>query len=171
MGRQCCPNNHGLAVKKCVPDASSGFSLPTEQDFDPYGGDLDARSACRNFGGRSIADALERFRGNPLYSQEDFMFMGARAFAFYFPVLEAFLQEFRVSDAGNESMAALLGWSIAKQLQSSSAADLAPIHPAIRALADYVCSHTELLGSAPAEQQRIAENWQSVYQALDSGAS
>jgi hypothetical protein len=67
-------------------------SLPTEQDFDPWGGDLDAQCAWRNFGGLAIDRAKAKFRENPLLYQEDFMFMGTKAFAYYFPVIEEYLR-------------------------------------------------------------------------------
>ncbi|MBL8820867.1 MAG: hypothetical protein JNL96_20010 [Planctomycetaceae bacterium] len=68
--------------------------LPTEADFDPYGGDLDAQCAWRNFGGLTLDEATNKFRERPEIYQEDFMFMGGKAFAFYFPVVEAYLRNF-----------------------------------------------------------------------------
>lgn len=152
-------------------DKATRVSLPTEQDFDPFGGDLDAQSAWRNFGGLSIADALRLFRENPIHYQEDFMFMGGRAFVFYFPVFDVFLREFRLTEHEDDSQAAIIGSCVAAQFGWPTASYLAPIRPAIRSLTDYVCSHTELLASAPEEQRRIARDWQPVYRALDSVTS
>ena len=66
---------------------------PSERDFDPYKGDLDAQCAWRNFGGLSLVEAIEKFRSHPEAHQEDFMHMGGKAFSYYFPVLDAFLRE------------------------------------------------------------------------------
>lgn len=143
-------------------------ALPTEPDFDPFGGDLDAQSAWRTFGGLSVADALTLFRENPLHYQEAFMFMGGRAFVFYFPVLDAYLREFRLTGQVDDSLAAIIGSGVATQFHWTDASYLVSIHPAIRALTDYVCSHTELLAADPEEQRRIARDWQAVYSVLDS---
>lgn len=141
--------------------------LPTEQDFDPYG-DLDAQSAWRNFGGLTNANALKKFRENPIHYQEDFMFMGGRAFLFYFPVLDAYLREFRLTEDDDDSEAAIIGSGVAAQFSWPTAQVLLPLHSAIRSLADYVCSHTDLLAADPDEQRRIARDWQPVYAALDA---
>ena len=150
-------------------DSSPPF--PTEADFDPFGGCLDAQSAWRQFGGLSIAAALELFRQNPIHYQEDFMFMGGRAFVFYFPVLDTFLREFRLIEHEDDSQAAIVGSCVAAQFGWATASHLVPIHSSIRSLADYVCSHTDLLAAYPDEQRRIARDWQPVYRALDSATS
>src|SRR5436189_5968418 len=67
--------------------------LPTEADFDPYGGNLDAHTAWKHFGGLSIPQAYDLFVTNPLRYQEDFMFMGSRAFEYYLPVIDRYLHE------------------------------------------------------------------------------
>ncbi|MEM9646820.1 MAG: hypothetical protein AAF989_17650, partial [Planctomycetota bacterium] len=67
--------------------------LPSEHDFDPHQGDLDAQYAWKHFGALTLEEAFRRFRENPEIYQEDFMHMGGRAFAFYFPVLDCFLRE------------------------------------------------------------------------------
>jgi hypothetical protein len=65
--------------------------LPTEVDFDPWGGNLDAQVAWKNFGGLTVDEAFAKFRTNASKYDEDFMFMGGKAFAYYFPVLERHL--------------------------------------------------------------------------------
>jgi hypothetical protein len=57
--------------------------LPTETDFDPYQGDLDAQCAWKNFGGLTLGEAFVKFEESPETYQEDFMFMGGKAFARY----------------------------------------------------------------------------------------
>ncbi|MEM7232007.1 MAG: hypothetical protein AAF517_07535, partial [Planctomycetota bacterium] len=66
--------------------------LPTQADFDPWDGDLDAGHAWKEFGGLSVDEALAKFLENPGYHQESFMFMGGVAFAFYFPVVDRYLR-------------------------------------------------------------------------------
>ena len=69
---------------------------PTMADFDPYDGCLDALNAWKNFGGLSRTKAYERFCESPGSFQEDFMFMGGVAFAYYYPVLEQYILEPRL---------------------------------------------------------------------------
>ncbi len=63
--------------------------LPTERDFNPLSDTTDAKCAWENFGRLSRVKAYERFLEHPLNFQEDFMFMGGVAFAYYYPVIEA----------------------------------------------------------------------------------
>jgi len=67
--------------------------LPTERDFNPYGDELDAHYAWLHFGGKTLADAFERFIERPDVYQEDFMWMGTNAFRYYFPVIDRFLRQ------------------------------------------------------------------------------
>ena len=142
--------------------------MPTERDFDPAGGHLDAQCAWRNFGGLSISQALALFRTNPIQYQEDFMFMGSRAFAFYFPVIDTFLREFHLTEHEDDSQAAILGSCVAAQFDWPTASHLKPIYHSIRNLADFVCSHPADLATDPKEQRRITRDWQPVYKALET---
>ena len=60
--------------------------LPTKADFVSHPEDLDQICAWEHFGGLTLDQAKTRFAENALYYQEDFMFMGTKAFLFYFPV-------------------------------------------------------------------------------------
>src|SRR5437016_1967456 len=90
-------------------------SLPTERDFDPWNGDLDSQSAWRDFGGLTLDEAHAKFRENPLYYQEDFMFMGGKAFAFYFPVVEQHLRDVSTTDCEDDREAWILAHCIRMQ--------------------------------------------------------
>src|SRR5262245_51618579 len=84
--------------------------LPQKQDFVVSANDLDGRCAWENFGGLTLEEANKKFRENPLIYQEDFMFMGGKAFAFYFPVIESFLRETPAGLDSEETQA----WILAK---------------------------------------------------------
>lgn len=77
--------------KEQEPDAPG---LPSESDFitHPETPNLDQVRAWRNFGGLTLEEAKAQFAENPIYYQEDFMWMGTNAFAFYFPVVDWWLQ-------------------------------------------------------------------------------
>lgn len=65
--------------------------LPGERDFDPDAGDLDAQVAWKHFGDLTLSEAYQTFQEDPEKHAEDFMYMGGKAFAYYFPVLERYL--------------------------------------------------------------------------------
>ena len=138
-------------------------TLPSESDFDPFGGCLDAQHAWRQFGGLALEDAYAKFIEGPIFYQEDFMFMGGRAFAFYFPVLDRYLQTYRVGEGPGEkddSYAAIIGAGFSTQLASPTSRELDSIRDHIRSLAEYVRSHLGLLAEQTDEQRRIDNYWQ-----------
>jgi len=70
--------------------------LPTVEDFtvtEKPEEDLDGFSAWKALGGLSIDEAYQRFCECPEARQEDFMWMGDRAFVFYFPVIERYVHD------------------------------------------------------------------------------
>ncbi len=67
-------------------------SLPSREDFVVYG-DLDAIAAWEHFGGKSLDEARSLLDDNFLYYQEDFVFMGPRAFAFYAEAFAAYMED------------------------------------------------------------------------------
>ncbi|WP_417378756.1 hypothetical protein [Gimesia sp.] len=73
------------------PPWEKSGALPGERDFDPDEGDLDARVAWDHFGGLTLAEAYRAFQDHSEEYAEDFKYMGGKAFAYYFPVLERYL--------------------------------------------------------------------------------
>jgi hypothetical protein len=133
-------------------------SLPVECDFDPWGGDLDAQCAWKNFGGLTIHQAKARFRENPLYYQEDFMFMGGKAFAYYFPVIDDYLRTVPDIETDDDHEARILADCIRNQFDH----DLSHVrHLSARVLdlADYVRRNIRRFGADDNERQCVAEAW------------
>jgi len=62
-------------------------SLPTKEDFAPQDS-IDGRYAWKMFGGCTPAEAQEVFEADPCNRIWDFEYMGDRAFAHYFHVIE-----------------------------------------------------------------------------------
>ena len=116
--------------------------LPREADFDPFGSDLDAQSAWRNFGGLSLQDAYTKFCENPEVYQEDFMFMGSRAFHYYFPVVDEYLRSARASEAYNDCQA-VLGSCIAAQFDWKGAQVTATLRGRISDLCDFILGNQD----------------------------
>ncbi len=59
------------------------FSIPTEADWRSEPWSLDAEAAYKDLAGKSLDDAVQLFRENSLYYQEDIMFMPFACFSFY----------------------------------------------------------------------------------------
>ena len=97
--------------------------LPTKEDFNPWGPDnLDAEHAWQCFGNLTLDEAHARFCECPELYHEDFMFMGGKAYAFYFPVIERFLYEVtEVADVPDDREAWILACGIQKQLRVDTA--------------------------------------------------
>src|SRR5262245_46500853 len=103
-----------------MPDADdSPAQRPTQQDFDPFGGDLDANGAWEQFGGVARAAAYEKVCENPLYYQEAFMFMGTVAFDYYFSILERYIREFDLSSS--DDVLAILAHCLMQHVNSGRA--------------------------------------------------
>jgi len=134
-------------------------ALPLKGDFDPYGGCLDALCAWDHFGGSTLQQAYDIFLTNPLNYQEDFMFMGTRAFEYYFPVVDRYLGE--VSGERSEG-AAILGYGIALQFDWKAAALAAKIVSEIEALSVFVQADPARFALEPDESRRFAKAWQKV---------
>jgi hypothetical protein len=134
-------------------------SLPTERDFDPWNGNLDAQSAWKNFGGLTLDEAHIRFRENPIYFQEDFMFMGGKAFAYYFPVIESWLQDVPDADSCDDNQASILAHCLKMQFEGDNLTHVRHLAPRILHLAAFVLKNIRRFGADDRERQRVADAW------------
>ena len=67
--------------------------IPSFADFSPTQGEnLDEKLAVEHFLGKSASQAESLFRENAIYYAGDLMWMGDKAFAFYFPAYSRFLE-------------------------------------------------------------------------------
>ena len=140
------------------PDAP----LPSEHDFDPFVGDLDAQSAWRNFGGLSLVQVYDLFLSNPLHHQEDFMFMGCRAFTYYFPVIDRYLRSITYEDDWDDCSAAILGSGVAAQFDWNNAILIPSLLDEIEDLSSFVKSSVKRYSVSDDEQNRIFKVWSKV---------
>jgi hypothetical protein len=149
-------------------DAMPG-SLPTERDFDPHDGDLDAEYAWKMFGGMSVDEALAKFEEHPLNRSEDFLFMGPVAFAFYFPVLHRFVRDAFDLETHGERIVSHLAFVIRHQFQGDSP-ELRTLRPDVLALAEHVLENVERFADSPKEWHRTRINWQRMVRRLPTPA-
>lgn len=139
-------------------------SLPAESDFDPWGGDLDAQSAWRKFGGLTLEEAKVRFRENPLSYQEDFMFMGGKAFAYYFPVIEDYLRTVADIEGDDDHEAWILAHCIRNQFDRDDLRYVRHLSAGVLDLADYVHTNIHLFGADEKQRRRVSQAWTELVQ-------
>ncbi|MCY2989927.1 MAG: hypothetical protein NTY19_18955 [Planctomycetota bacterium] len=143
-------------------------SLPTESDFDPHGGDLDAQCAWRNFGGLTVEKAKARFNEAPEVYQEDFMFMGTNAFVFYFPVLDDYLRNVPDQENDGDYQSWVISQCILAQFEADAIGRLRALVPAILDLARFVRDNVRRFGSDEAERQRVADGWVGLLHQIET---
>lgn len=146
-------------------------ALPSEADFVVYGC-LDEQWAWKQFGGLTLDEAKAKFLENPLRHQEDFMWMGAPAFAFYFPVLDEYLRSVPDREAPeDDSHAGIIGYGIKFQYEQKQVDALRPLIPAVLALAEYVLANLHRFGRDEEDQQRVAREWTEMVARVRSTAA
>jgi len=143
--------------------------LPNATDFDPYHGDLDAQCAWRNFGGLTLRDASLKFEESPETYQEDFMFMGVRAFAFYYPVIDRFLRKTAdlPEDQRGDRQSWILPQCIKYQLEGSEFGDLLRLKQPVLALCDFMLDNIDLFAGDWSDAGEIREQWLQLKQTVD----
>ncbi|QDT42201.1 hypothetical protein Pan241w_22820 [Gimesia alba] len=151
-------------------------SLPGERDFDPHVGDLDARVAWGNFGGLTLAEAFHKFQKSPDEYQEDFMYMGGKAFAYYFPVLERYLMVTPVwyEDDGIVWCQILgLGEAIQFHFSEKCLPEVQELVPRVLALIEHVKEAVDVSAhskhpyySDPEIYEHVIEEWEKLEQHL-----
>lgn len=141
-------------------------SLPSEPDFDPCGNGLDEQSAWRNFGGLTLDEANKRFRECPEAYQEDFMWMGGRAFAFYFPVIDSFLRETTAVDEYDDRQAYILAHCIKMQFAGEVDPMVRNLAPRVLELATFVQANLGLFAQVEEDQSRIAGAWKELTESI-----
>ena len=135
------------------------MKLPTEEDFDPWGGGLDAQWAWTNFGGLTLDAAKEKFLQKPECYYEDFMSMGSRAFSFYFPVIETYLIDSPAEYEGWDRCAWIIAHAIKSQLQRETKSVVLQLLPRIRHLIQFVRQNIARFDDESEGQSRILLAW------------
>ncbi|NNJ24442.1 hypothetical protein [Alienimonas chondri] len=143
--------------------------LPSKRDFVPNPGDPDQEYAWKEFGELTLDEAKERFADDPLNRQEDFMFMGTKAFLFYFPVVVDHLRDPPGDDGEYDWQAWILAKAIDAQFFSwSKDESLLPLTSTVLELADFVRDHVHQFESWPEERPRIIQAWTELAERIES---
>ncbi len=138
--------------------------LPIERDFDPYGGGLDEQCAWKNFGGLTLDEAYLKFESAPEVYQEDFMFMGGKAFAFYFPVIDRFLRrtiELPEDECGDRQ-SWILPQCIFAQFDGANRRYVAPLKRSVVDLCDFMLQHMECFVDDWSDPKETESHWRRL---------
>lgn len=158
------------------PDQGITHSLPDIRDFDPHEGDVDSQVAWKNFGGLTLEEAFWKFQKDPEEYQEDFMYMGSKAFAYYFPVLERYLLVTPVwyEDDGVIWCQILgLGEAIQMQYNDLCCDEVRELVPRVRSVIEHVEQAIDISAhskhpyySDPEIYEHVMEEWEKLDQHL-----
>lgn len=145
-------------------DAPNAAVVPplSEADFDPFDGGLDAQRAWRNFGGLTLEEAYAKFCEAPERLQEDFMFMGCRAFHFYFPVIDEHLRTATSTGEWHDCQVKILAECIALQFDWRGATISLELRDCISQLCAFVWTHLDRYTELPEDQKEIDLAWVAV---------
>lgn len=133
--------------------------LPTERDFNPRNSPTDAAMAWQNFGGLTLDEAYAKFCEHPMYYQEDFMFMGGIAFAYYFPVIETYIRNAPDTEPFGDHEAWILAKGIEIQFSGDNLAHVRHLKDRVVTLANFVHENIDRFGDDGEERQRVADAW------------
>jgi hypothetical protein len=153
-----------------MADSGDIESLPTQNEFDPSGCCLDANHAWEMFGALTIEETSIKFSRHPQFYQEDFMFMGSVAFAYYFPVIERYILTVQVDPTVDDEAEAVRGLAhcIIAQLEPENLEFVKPVLDSIRRLVARVRTNLRRYGAAKEDQLRVDSSWAELEQVLES---
>lgn len=143
--------------------------LPNETDFDPYHCNLDAQCAWKNFGGLTLDEAFARFEKCPEAYQEDFMFMGGKAFAFYYPIIDRFLRRTieLPEDQRRDRQSWILPQCIKNQFEARELCHLQPLRPSVLSLCDFMLKNIDLFAGDWKDVTEIQTQWNTLKLAVE----
>jgi hypothetical protein len=145
------------------------MSLPTRDDF---GGGPDAETAWQHFGGKDLEEACAIFARCPEVYTDDVMWMGERAFQFYFPIVDRYLRARSPLQAEDDPPIVsikFLGCCI--QFHFHCHEDMTGLHGQIIQLCDYVNSHLDHYTLKPEEQEEARSYWIDLRQQVVDDAN
>lgn len=115
------------------------MTVPTRNDINVHDS-LDERKACEHFLGKTVEQAEALFRENPIYYQEDLMWMGPVAFRYYIRAATNYIRSGAAT--GDSAMVICLASLLEFRLEYESA-ELEPVAQELAAVCGYVLDHYE----------------------------
>jgi hypothetical protein len=136
-------------------------------DFNPFASNLDEENVWKNLGGKTLVEAYELFLTNPLHFQEDYMWMGARAFDYYFPVLDEYLRAASAEDECDDHEVNILGSCIVLQFETNGESPSFGTQREIADLAVFVLANLGRFTPDVKAQRSIERSWRAVQAKLE----
>lgn len=129
---------------------------------------MEAFEAWEHFGGLSRPEAFEKFLDDPDYYQEDFAFMGGKAFAYYYPIIERYILESEIDNDEDEiDPIWILAHCINSQFCEVSTVEFVrPLRTRILKLTHYVRDHLPKFCAEQNRQTEIDLAWSELQQKL-----
>jgi len=116
---------------------------PTRKQLSPVSEDLDGRIVVEHLFGKSVEDAVALLEENSAYYQEDYTWMGPKAFCYYCPALVRYL---RSPASRDDSLFAYFMLSTFRLRLDQDGASIASAIPCIEEFCALVESDSERLG-------------------------
>ena len=134
------------------------MALPTWQEINPHD-DLDGRAAAEHFYGKTLDDAEALLRDNPLYYQEDLMFMGPIAFRCYVHAVIRFLHS--EAAAGDADFISCFARILQFRLENEPD-ELAPVAAELATTCQYVLDRWSRFDATPDTYGDLRGRYQSI---------
>ena len=118
----------------------------------------------RHFGGLTLDDAYEKSVSDPEIYQEDFMFIGGKAFAFYYPVIDRFLRktiDLPVDERGDRQ-SWVLPLCIRGQFDGSNRRYVAALKHSVLDLCVFMLQHIRYFADDWDDPTEIKNNWRHL---------
>jgi len=152
-----------FAKAVCTCQAIDGAITAESSSLPKLPAGLGWHQVWRNFGGLSLEEAHRRFRECPEAYQEDFMWMGGAAFAYYFPVIDSYLRDTSDVCPGDDHQAWILAHCIKMQFTPEVEPRVQQLAGRVLDLTDFVQSNVSLFAPDDVEEQQgIADAWQEL---------
>jgi hypothetical protein len=133
---------HGSVYNKF----GGSMNLPTQKDINPIPEDLDGQCAVRNFLRKTRDQITREFAEHGMSYQEDLMFMGSRAFCFYFPAAVDYLAG---SQGSTDADVANCLVSVVEHRLEYDSLEIRDAFPDIFRFADHLLAHYDAFALDP----------------------
>lgn len=141
-----------MSLRRCFvgQTKSKGVKVPTEQEINPDGNSYDGRAAVNHFLGKTQEQITKELATRlHWYFYEDFIWMGSRAFCFYFPAVADYVT---TAEAKNEDQVVENFCNVIESRLKFDIAEIQESFPAIVRFADYILTHFGDYGYDPDEE-------------------
>ncbi|MEM7560221.1 MAG: hypothetical protein AAF394_13970 [Planctomycetota bacterium] len=105
-----------------------------------------------------------KFREHPDYYREQFMAMGGKAFAYYFPVIDSYIRETELLREGvrDDRETSIIPRELKRQFSGWNEPYVRHLRKDVQQLSEFVRSNLVLFTDSQGEQKEIDEQWEAL---------